>query len=57
MYKCNTPHDNPDEFHDDFVETLEEVDHDLRFLSHFANDDTERNAEHNNTCAIKQVPW
>ena len=56
MYKCNTPHDNPDEFHDDFVETLEEVDHDLRFLSHFANDDTERNAEHNNTCAIKQVP-
>ena len=43
------PHDDPDEFHDDLVETLKEVDHHLRLLSHLANDDAERDAEYDNT--------
>jgi len=44
------PHDDPDELHDDLIETLEEVDHHLSLLAHLADDDTECNAEHDYTC-------
>jgi len=47
--KWYRPHDDPDKFHDDFVETLKEVDHDPSFLSHLANDDAERNTKHDDT--------
>lgn len=39
------PHDETDEPHDDFVENLEEIEHDLRLFSHLTNHDSKGNAE------------
>ena len=44
------PHNKNDEFHNDLIEYVEEVDHHLAFLTHLAEKNAKPSTEANQTC-------
>ena len=53
--KLHSPHDNADDSHDYLVEHLEEIEHDACLVAHLTNDDSERDAEHDDACINQRV--